>query len=123
MPPRVRGRDDDHMQPAGLVARTWPVLALAAGAVVVAVGGVAAFQASVPYAGTVDLVRHGLPAVLLGLAAGVGAVSGRYRTAPVLLVVAAVAAAAPGWSIGLQQRWAGWAGAGAVGWLLAPAVV
>lgn len=111
------------MERAAHATRTWPVLGLSAVAAVVALAGLAGLRTAAPYLAATDLVRQGMPALLLALAAGLVTLSGRRRTGPLLLVVAALAAAAPGLSIGLQQRSAGWVPLGALGFVLAPAVV
>jgi signal transduction histidine kinase len=111
------------MEGAGRMLRTWPVLALAAASVVVSVVSVAAFRSAAPYVAFPDLLRMAAPGLALGLAAAVVAVSGHRRSGPLMLVVASVGATAPALSIGLEQRWAGWVAVGALGCLVAPAVV
>jgi signal transduction histidine kinase len=99
-------------------------LALGLAGLAVNVAGAAAFSSVAPYVGFLELARATLPGVVLACAVVVLALLGRpswWLLGP--LGVASVATAGPWLGLGLQQRSAAWVAIGALGHLVAPAVL
>jgi signal transduction histidine kinase len=112
------------MEGAGLDApRTGSAVAVALLGLAASVAGAALYGDAAPYVGFLDLARTALPGVALAGAALVVAFLGSGGPAVLVLSGAAVASAAPGLAVGLEQRSAAWVAVGALAHLLAPAVV
>ena len=104
-------------------ARTGSTVVLAVLALAASVVGAALYSDAAPYVGFLDLARIALPGVALAGAALVVAVLSRGGLAALVLSIAAIASAAPGIAVGLEQRSAAWVAVGALAQLLTPAVV